>query len=567
MSIDTSKYNNIACLLTEMAQTYPTREALVESVSVGSAFDVKYKSLTFAELENLSNAYARLFAENGVGKGCRTLMMMRPGLEFTAAVFAAFKAGAVPILIDPGMGRSNFLECVRSTAPEALVAISAVHWLKYIFKSNFKSVKHSFSFGACPPPWGLMRLEKAATADSIKQTGAALFETADTTPENEAAILFTTGSTGPPKGVVYTHQTFLAQVAIISKVYGVTPQLVDMSGFPLFALFAVAMGMKSVIPKMDFTRPAKVTPQVIINTVRDHNVSFSFGSPALWLTMANYCRHNKIKMPTLKKVLMAGAPVNAALHKAVKAIIAPDAETMVPYGATEALPISNFNGTEMLNETAKKSTSGEGYCVGYVNEGLEIKIIKSIDEIIQEWDESLVLPVGERGEIVVKGKVVTREYYGKPEATAMAKIYDADGQVWHRMGDVGYFDSRNRLWFCGRKAHRVICGNRILYSVCVESIFNNHPQVFRSALVGVRHKDEVIPVLMVQPLPEHFPKNRYERSNFKRELLKTAEHFEFCAGIDTFIFMKDFPVDIRHNAKIFREKLAVKATETLSRYL
>ncbi len=562
MKIDTSSYNNIACLLPEMARQYATRCALSESVSVDKLSLVSYRDITFAGLEDLSNAYARLFADNGLGMGTRTLVMMRPGIELTAAVFALFKVGAVPILIDPGMGKANLLECIESTSPEALVAISMVHWLKYVYRKSFASVKYSFSFGTFPP-LTVKRLEKAGTVDSIGTNGAAKFEIADTTRNDQAAILFTTGSTGPPKGVVYTHETFLSQIEIISSVYGVTPDLVDMSGFPLFALFAVAMGMKSVIPKMDFTRPAQVNPQVIINTVKDHKVSFSFGSPALWRTVVSYCILNDFKMPTLKKVLMAGAPVTAELHDAVKMIIALDGETMVPYGATEALPITSFTGYQVLKNTARKSAAGGGHCVGYVNKGLTIKIIKATNDIIENWDDNLALPDGEIGEIVVKGPVVTKEYFNKPEATAQAKIYDSDGQVWHRMGDVGYFDEEGRLWFCGRKAHRVITPKGILYSVCVESVFNNHPNVFRSALVGVEHHGITLPVLLIEPHEGKFPKNSFERKAFIHALLKTSAHYEFCSEVTRFLFMKEFPVDIRHNAKIFREKLAVQAAEII----
>lgn len=557
------KYNNTADLLTEMARQYSSREAVLSPKKISRDYQIKFQSLTFAELDNLANAYAELFFREGVGPGIKVLMMMRPGLEFTAAVFGIFRTGALPVLIDPGMGRKNFLKCVEQIRPEALLAIPAVHWLRPLFRKKFASVKKAFSFGATPPP-GVIRLEKAATAESIKNTGAAQFDAVKTTIDDPAAILFTTGSTGAPKGVLYTHKTFLAQVEIIRRVYGAGPEHVDMSAFPLFALFAVAMGMKSIIPRMDFTRPALVDPEVIIHTVKSQNVSFSFGSPALWRNVGEYCRKKHISMPSLKVVLMAGAPVNAKLHETVKAIIAPDGETRVPYGATEALPIADFNGSEMLKETAAKTASGHGFCVGRTNPGLDIKVIKASDEPIEHWDESLVLPPEEKGEIVVKGDVVTTMYYQLSEATRMAKIKDNDGNVWHRMGDMGYLDTEERLWFCGRKNHRVITAEQTYYSVCTEAVFNNHPAVFRSALVGVDSPSGVDPVLWIQPKPGHMPRTPEAERRFTAELKKTAEHYPICQGIKHFFFKKDFPVDIRHNAKIFREKLAVEAAERLS---
>lgn len=557
--------SNTARFLTLMAREHCGRTAILEPVSVDRHKQVAFNSVTYAELEDLCNAYAALFQHKGVEKGTKMLMMMRPGIEFTAATFAAFKIGAVPVLIDPGMGRRNFLSCVRDTRPEAMLAISPVHWLRPLFRRDFSSVRLSFSLGAFPPPL-VTRLERTATASSIKETGAARFPEPETALDDPAAILFTTGSTGPAKGVLYTHRTFIAQVEMIRKLYDAGPQHVDMSAFPLFALFAVAMGMKTVIPKMDFTRPAEVDAEMMVNTIKSQNVSFSFGSPALWRTVAAYCLKNGLRMPTLRRVLMAGAPVSAHLHEQVLAVISPEGETRVPYGATEALPITDFNGREMLADTATRSAGGEGYCVGRVNPGLKIKVIRNTPDAIPEWDESLVLPTGEKGEIVVCGEVVTHSYHQKPEATAKAKIRDAAGVIWHRMGDMGYFDQKGRLWFCGRKTHMVTTPERTYYSVCVEAVYNNHPRVFRSALVGVEFKGRPSPVLMVQPRPGQLPVKREELRRFKHELRKTAEHYDICKGIDIFIFVDNFPVDIRHNAKIFREKLAVVAAAHLRKY-
>lgn len=559
-----AEVKNVAQLLTAMARQYSSREAILAPVGVSARHRVKFQALTFAELENLVNAYAAHVSAHGLRPGMRVLMMMRPGLEFTAAAFAMFKIGAVPVFIDPGMGRSNFLNCVRSTQPEALLAISAVHWLRHLFRGSFRSVKIAISCGACPPP-GVTRLETAATPANIKTNGAAVYETYDNAIDDMAAILFTTGSTGPAKGVEYTHQTFLTQVETIRQVYDAGPQHVDMSAFPLFALFAVAMGMKSVIPKMDFTRPAQADPRIIINIVRDQQVSFSFGSPAFWRTVADYAIHHHIRLDSLKTVLMAGAPVNAELHRKVKQIINPHGETRVPYGATEALPITDFNGTEMLRETAIKSAEGEGYCVGYPNPGMTIKVIADTPGPIEQWDDRLVLPPCQKGEIAVRGKVVTARYYQNPDATALAKITDADRQVWHRLGDMGYFDTKGRLWFCGRKNHRVITPAMTYYSVCTEAVFNNHPRVFRTALVGVAGADGItVPVLMVQPRPAHFPNTEGKRQAFIRELRKTGENYDYSKNIETFLFLSDFPVDIRHNAKIFREKLAVTAARMMA---
>jgi acyl-CoA synthetase (AMP-forming)/AMP-acid ligase II len=543
---------NISQLLTEASEKYQDKKALSAPNGKNKDGVYRYSNLSFSELENLTNAYASLLNSNDVKYNSRVLMMVKPGLEFAAAIFAVYRIGAVPILIDPGMGFKNLRGCIRQTEPEAMIAISPAHWARKLFKKDFTSCRAYFSLGKFAPS-DCIRLESAATPGDVRSGKRFSYDGYQTTLDDTAAIVFTTGSTGPPKGVVYTHRTFKKQVDIIRNVYGAGPEHVDMSAFPLFALFAVVLGMPSIIPEMDFTRPAYVNPVNIIQAVKQNNVSFSFGSPALWRTVCKYCIAENIKLPTLKKVLMAGAPVTEDLHRMLKHIIAPDGETLVPYGATEALPIANFTGSEMLTETAQDSALGKGYCVGYPNPGIEIKVIKSTDSDIEAWNDELLLPQGKIGEIVVKGDVVKKEYFNRPEHNTASEIKNSDGTKWHRMGDVGYFDSKGRLWFCGRKNHRVITSNKIYYPVCVEAIFNQHPDIYRTALVS-DGTDK--PVLFAEPMPGKWSQGISAEKQLIMELMERGKEHPISADIEKIILRQHFPVDIRHNAKIFREKLS-----------
>lgn len=580
--------NNVAEYLLEAAEKYPDRKAI--SCRVPGSYrkgKASYNHLTFSKLNQLSDTYASQLQKSGVKKGMKSLIMLRPGFDFIAVVFAAFKAGAVPVLIDPGMGRRNLLNCIKKTCPEVMIAVSEAHWIKLLFPGIFKSVRISFAKGKFSPLW-IQKINSKFEIQNLK------FEIEKTSPSDIAAIVFTTGSTGPPKGVVYTHSIFMAQLDIIKKNYGAGPDEIDMPAFPLFALFSAAIGMSCVIPDMDPSRPAEVNPERVIEAVTSHKVTFSFGSPALWRKVSSFCIENNIRLPSLKKVLMAGAPVSADIHQMVKKIISEDGETFVPYGATESLPIANFTGSEMLADTAGRTAEGAGYCVGYPIEGITIKVIEPRDEPISVWNNNLELPNGEIGEIVIKGPVVTPNYYNEPEQTATAKIAE-DGKIWHRIGDMGYFDKNGRLWFCGRKAHRVILPTEILYPVCCEAIFNRHPNVYRTALVGIprqglgvppssaaadygeasevrmpRQKQpltddkgakqrSMMPVLIVEPLPGKMPKNFQERQIFISELKELGREKPFTQNIHHFLFHPSFPVDIRHNTKIFREELAAWA--------
>jgi acyl-CoA synthetase (AMP-forming)/AMP-acid ligase II len=189
---------------------------------------------------------------------------------------------------------------------------------------------------------------------------------------------------------------------------------------------------------------------------------------------------------------------------------------------------------------------------------MDVRVIRISDEPIPSWSEGLALPAGETGEITVKGPVVTREYFRRPEATALAKIPEADGSVRHRMGDLGYFDDKGRLWFCGRKSHRVATPEETLFTIPCEGIFNAHPLVRRTALVGVGGKAGKVPVLCVELEPEA------DGEKVRRELLETAARFPSTRRIRTVLFHPGFPVDIRHNAKIFRERLAAWAEERIA---
>ncbi|MGC8644077.1 MAG: peptide synthase, partial [Isosphaeraceae bacterium] len=188
-------------------------------------------------------------------------------------------------------------------------------------------------------------------------------------------------------------------------------------------------------------------------------------------------------------------------------------------------------------------------------------IIRISDEPIPTWSDDLEVPAGTVGELIVAGPMVTREYFRRPEANALAKIADPDrGTFFHRMGDLGYRDLHGRLWFCGRKAHRVKIGHLTLYTVCCEGVFNVHPDVARTALVGVEGPSGMIPVLCVEPVRRL---NARDQERVRGELLDRGAEFSHTKTITSILFHDAFPVDIRHNSKIFREKLAVWAARKL----
>ena len=304
---------------------------------------------------------------------------------------------------------------------------------------------------------------------------------------------------------------------------------------------------------MNPSRPATVDPEQIVRAIQQNAVTNSFGSPALWTKIARYCERESITLPSIRRILMAGAPVPPALMAQMQAII-PNGEIHTPYGATEALPVSSIAASEVLEQTAECTRNGEGTCVGRPLPGVRVRIIEPMEGAIASIYEVLDRPDGLIGEIIVQGSPVTRGYDHLPEADAASKIPDG-ATHWHRMGDMGWLDEKGRLWFCGRKVERVMAEDGAMYTDCCEAIYNAHPKVFRSALIDLGGGR---PGIVIEPEPTAFPKSADERAAFVESLKNLGREHKLTAAIDRFFFEKSFPVDVRHNAKIHRLSLARK---------
>jgi acyl-CoA synthetase (AMP-forming)/AMP-acid ligase II len=553
---------NIAWHLHAMATRRPHTLAVVVPEGRTRGGRVCYSHLTYRQLDQDSDRIAAGLAGSGVSPGTRAAVMVKPGLDFFALVFALFKAGIAPVLIDPGMGLKSLGGCLSEAAPELFFGIPRALLARRILGWGRSSVRRVILVASGGWP-------AFETLDELRRVGQRALEDGRVTapvfragaPDQIAAILFTSGSTGPPKGAVYTHAIFQAQVERFRVLYAIEPGEIDLCTFPLFALFAPALGMTAIVPDMDPTHPARVNPDKLFQAIDDFGPTNLFGSPALLRRVGPAGVARGLKIPTLKRVVTAGAPASARVLGEFARLLEPPAEIFTPYGATEALPVASIGSTEILEETRYQTDQGAGVCVGRPVDGIDVRIIRINDEPISCWSDDLEVSEGTIGEIIVAGPVVTREYFHRPEATALAKIADPGrGAFFHRMGDLGYRDDRGRLWFCGRKSHRVTLADTTLYTICCEGVFNAHPDVARSALVGVQGKEGMKPVLCVEPLPSL---NRSHLERVRRELLDRGAGFPHTRRISTLLFHPAFPVDIRHNSKIFREKLAVWAARKL----
>ena len=534
---------NIALLLSDAFQRHREQPALIYREG---GVD---RSLSFGELEARCDAYAHGLRTFGMRGGDRVLLMERDGPRFVALTLACFKLGAVPVLIDPGMGVRNLLSCVETLRPDALVGIQKAQLLRSLYPGSFASVRRSVCtdgrwIGASP-------LWRIASSGRFTPVAAS--------PDATAAILFTSGSTGPAKGVVYRHGIFWAQARALQSMFDFQPGERDMPGFPLFCLFSLSFGMTCVLPVLNSGKPASVQPERLVQAIQDWQVNNLQGSPAIWDKVGRYCRGRGIKLGSVRRVITFGAPISVDLIRCWHEVLV-SGDLYTPYGATEALPVSSISGREVLEETSRNAREGGGVCVG--TPVLEVRILKISDDAIPEWREELVLPAGQVGEIVVSGDQVTWAYDQQPEATRQSKIIQGD-RLWHRMGDLGYLDTQGRLWVVGRKAHRIQGRDHQYFPVCAEAMVDEHPSVRRSALVGVGPLNDQQPVLIVEPWSSRLLNDPAEQNKLSRELRELLSKHPVYGDVKTVLYRDSFPVDARHNAKIHREELAGWAAEQL----
>jgi len=573
----TSKRLNVSDRLTESARQWPDRVAVAmpggRAGRGGADRDGgrhrDYRQVTFAELEADVARIARGLVALGVRPGTRLVLLVRPGIDFVALVFALLRSGAVAVLIDPGMGRRHLVRCLADVEPDGFVAIPPVQAVRAVLRRRFAGARLNVTVGR---RW----FWAGPTLNDVRRLGESQ-EVAlpQTHSDDPAAIIFTSGSTGPPKGVLYRQRNFDAQVREIGRRYEIEPGEIDLPGFPLFGLFNAAMGVTTVIPEMDPSRPARVDPAKIVRAARDWRVTQAFGSPAIWDRVGRYCQARGQSLPSLRRVLSAGAPVPAGVLRRMREAMSSEAEMHTPYGATEALPVASISAREVLDETSQETDRGAGVCVGHRFAEIEWRVIRIVDGPVRWIDEVEVLPAGEIGELIVTGPQVTDQYATRTEWNERSKIAERTGdgknrqnneqndrpRVWHRMGDCGYFDPSGRFWICGRVAHRVLTRDGPMYPVCCEAVFNTHAEVYRTALVGVGPVGAQRPVLVVEPISRRsaWPRPAVERIDTRRlldELRERALSNELTRDIETFLFHRSLPVDIRHNAKIDRERLA-----------
>lgn len=551
MNSPNAPHFNLYELMQAQAQHQPGRMAFAQARRRSPSGRYLYETRSYAQFLDEVDRMAAGLHQVGIRRGCKTLLLVRPDLALPVIVFALFKLGAVPVIIDPAMGMKRLLACIRQVEPHAMIALPLVHALRPFVGGAFGSISLFINTGSSRLP-ATRRLK-----DLLRQQGP-IGQMEPTTGSDLAAIFFTSGSTGTPKGVEATHGTLGAQIAHFKSMSNPSAQDVELAAFPVATLISPCLGQTSVIPDMGSLHPGRCKPDNLIQAIEDFGITSGFASPIVWERLSRHCVAKGHQLPSLKRAFSGGAPIPFKMVERLGAVM-PQGVMHTPYGATEVTPISTIDAKEIEQETARLSSVGHGVCVGRVVPGLSVKIIRIDDKPLPHWMDVDELAAGKVGEIVVRGPLVSPRYHNDPVNTALSKIEaddenkgDTHQSTWHRTGDTGYFDKQGRLWFCGRIKHIVHAQGKRYFSVPIEEVLNAETEVWRSALVGVTVEGRQELAAVIEFYPEYKRQISLTRLNaYKARLDELGFPVQHLLP-----YPRAFPVDKRHNSKIERPILA-----------
>lgn len=551
-SQEASLYQKFSQLATDPDFNY--KPAIISAFKLCTKLN--FQQLSFAQLQNLIWKYQRGLQQLGLSAGDKVLMLVpfKPfiGVECLALAYACIGSGAIPVFIDPGMGRKNLTKCIADINPDFFIGIPKAHLLRKLNKDIFARLKAHLYVTKNP----LFR----KNLNFLNNFAAAPLAAIKPDPEQTCFIAFTSGATGVPKGVPFIHKMLLAQLEVFKNELSLKAGQKNLPLLPIFSIFNLALGVTTVFPLINPANPIGLDPKTILNLISDLEIDSAFGAPTLWEKILEFSARQAESLNSLKTLMLAGAPVPRSILQKLQALV-PNADIHTPYGATECLPVTVVSSQQILTQNLETALSGElGTFVGRPIVALDLKIIEAAsNQVLNDFSQVKVLAPYQIGEIIVRGDLVSKQYFNRAEATQKSKIVDAAG-FWHRMGDLGYLDSAGNLYFCGRQNHLIKASSGEFHSVPIENIFNQHNKVKKSALVAVLQE----PAIVIEPHPCFWPDSQQAQENLKRELLDLAKTSKLTSRIEKILFHPSLPVDKRHSAKILREQLTVWANKQVN---
>jgi len=484
-------------------------------------------SVTFSELDSRVATFAQGLVQHGVEAGERVAVLVPPSIDLIALVYACWRIGAVTVIADRGLGLNGLGSAVKSSRVQHVVgirsAVIAARTLRWAPRASLIDLKS---------------LQKSMQLEGLKQLGRP-----EPKDDAMAAILFTSGATGPAKGVRYTHRQLGAQRDILQRVYNITDADSFVAAFAPFALFGPALGITTGLADMDVTSPATLTAKALDDACRATQATMVFASPAALVNVLKTASSNVNSLHQVRLVMSAGAPVPIETLRHMQKLC-PQAEMHTPYGMTEVLPVADLS-----LQQREDVGEGLGVCVGRAVDGCNVKVV-AIDGGISE------LPIGETGEIVVSARWMSLGYNWLWLTQQNAR-FESDGFTWHRTGDVGHINGDGNLWIEGRVVHMIHTADGSMTPVPIEVACEKISGVKRAAAVGIGDKG-------VQQLVMVLETDQAKENPAPDQL--AAQVREALAGLDVVAIWetKKLPVDIRHNSKIDRTALAQKMQKVLS---
>jgi acyl-CoA synthetase (AMP-forming)/AMP-acid ligase II/pimeloyl-ACP methyl ester carboxylesterase len=526
------------------------------------------RSLSWRELEHSIAAVAAGLLDVGIRRGNRVSLMVPPGVDLTVALYSCLRIGAVVVVADAGLGTRGLSRAVKGATPDfligidkALVAASVLGWPGRRISVRELPAARRRLLGV---ETSLATLARRGNSATDEPSSDAPDPEAAPGPDAPAAVLFTSGSTGPAKGVLYTHRQLAAMRDTVAATLGIRPGARLVAGFAPFALLGPALGAVSVTPAMDVTAPRTLTASALADAAGAIDATVVFASPAalrnVVSTKDRLSPSGHKALAHVELLLSAGAPVPEPLLAEVQRLL-PRASLHTPYGMTEALPVTDISLEQIRAAHADADAgtmagAGNGVCVGLPVHGARVALIPLAADGTAPGNHPVTV-AGVTGEILVSAPHV-KEAYDRLWLTQRESVR-TDG--WHRTGDVGHFDAAGRLWVEGRLAHVVTAPGSVVTPVGAEQAIERLDDVGLAAVVGVGPAGTQAVVAVVETVP---PARRAGPA--APQLAGRVRDAARQAGVSVaaVLAVPSQPTDIRHNAKIDRTRLSRWASRVLA---
>ncbi|MEN0012099.1 MAG: long-chain fatty acid--CoA ligase [Solirubrobacteraceae bacterium] len=438
---------NLATLIDQAAKRYPEQVA----VRLGDV------ALTYEQVNGAAQRVASYLQSIGVEPGDRVGVMLPNVPHFPIAYYGTLLAGGVVVPMNVLLKGREVEYYLKDSQAKALIA-----WAGFGADAKIGADAAGIPLLVAGPdetPEGATKLEEAlGTVEPIA-------EPVQRIATDTAVILYTSGTTGQPKGALLTHSNLMWNTEVSSQLHDLTPDDVLLGALPLFHSFGQTCVLNAatrrgatveLIPRFD--------PEQALQLIETRKVTKFFGVPTMFVAVLNHPNLESTDVSSLNLCVSGGSACAVETLKQAEAKLA---RVLEGYGLSETSPVACFNHKERESKPGSIGTPLYGVEMGVIDEN------------------GKRLGPGEVGEIVIRGHNVMAGYLGRPEATAEA--IDEDG--WFKTGDMAQYDEDGYYFIVDRKKDLVIRGGYNVYPREIEEVLYEHPAVMEAAVLGVPHDE------------------------------------------------------------------------------